>query len=44
MEEHGKDAGDCPRAQDAHEYLKKHQILDLFDNLTAQMIYERPGM
>ena len=28
---------------DAQEYLKNHKILELFDNLTAQLIYERPG-
>ena len=25
------------------EYLKKHRIMELFENLTAQLIYERPG-
>ena len=31
------------RESDAQEYLKKHKIMELFENLTAQLIYERPG-
>lgn len=27
----------------AKEYLRKHKIMELLDNLTAQLIYERPG-
>ena len=27
----------------AQDYLKNHKILELFENLTAQLIYERPG-
>ena len=32
-----------PRKEEAREYLKEHKILELFDNLTAQLIYARPG-
>ena len=32
-----------PRAQEARDYLAKHKILELFDNVTSQLIYERPG-
>lgn len=31
------------KESDAQEYLKKHRIMELFENLTAQLIYERPG-
>lgn len=31
------------KESDAQDYLKKHQIMELFENLTAQLIYERPG-
>lgn len=31
------------KESDAQEYLKKHKIMELFENLTAQLIYERPG-
>ena len=31
------------RESDAQEYLKKHKIMELFENLTAQLIYDRPG-
>ena len=27
----------------AKYYLKKHRITDLFDNITAALVYERPG-
>ncbi|KXJ17422.1 EF-hand calcium-binding domain-containing protein 10 [Exaiptasia diaphana] len=27
----------------AKQYLKRHKIMELLDNLTAQLIYERPG-
>ncbi|XP_020603105.1 EF-hand calcium-binding domain-containing protein 10-like [Orbicella faveolata] len=30
------------KESDAQEYLKKHKIMELFENLTAQLIYERP--
>ncbi|CAH3038970.1 unnamed protein product [Porites lobata] len=30
------------RESHAQEYLKKHKIMELFENLTAQLIYERP--
>ena len=32
-----------PRAQEAREYLAKHRVIELFDNMTSQLIYERPG-
>ena len=31
------------KESDAQEYLKKHKIMELFENLTAQLIYDRPG-
>lgn len=31
------------KESDAQEYLKKHKIMELFENLTVQLIYERPG-
>ncbi|XP_013415242.1 EF-hand calcium-binding domain-containing protein 10 [Lingula anatina] len=40
MASDGKDK--WPRQVDAHEYLKNHRILDLFDNFTAQLIYNKP--
>ncbi|XP_059143112.1 EF-hand calcium-binding domain-containing protein 10-like [Physella acuta] len=30
------------RTVEAQEYLYKHRIMDLFNNLTAQLIYKRP--
>ena len=31
------------REEIAKYYLKKHRITDLFDNITAALVYERPG-
>ena len=31
------------RSEDATEYLEKHRVLELFNNLTSQLIYSRPG-
>ena len=31
------------KESDSQEYLKKHRIMELFENVTAQLIYERPG-
>jgi len=31
------------KEEQAKEYLKTHRIMELLDNLTAQLIYERPG-
>lgn len=31
------------KESDAQEYLKQHRIMELFENLTAQLTYERPG-
>lgn len=28
----------------AEYYLKKHRITELFENLTAALVYERPGI
>ena len=39
----GDDSFPWPRAQEARDYLAKHKILELFDNVTSQLIYERPG-
>ncbi|KAJ8302330.1 hypothetical protein KUTeg_021317 [Tegillarca granosa] len=30
------------RQVEAHEYLEQHRVLDLFDNITSQLIYSRP--
>ncbi|XP_068700906.1 EF-hand calcium-binding domain-containing protein 10-like [Montipora capricornis] len=30
------------KESNAQDYLTKHKILELFENLTAQLIYERP--
>merc|ERR1711976_13900 len=32
-----------PRKQEATEYLQKHKVVELFDNLTAQLIYNEPS-
>ena len=31
------------KESDAQDYLKNHKIMELFENLTAQLIYDRPG-
>ena len=31
------------REQDTKAYLDEHRILDLFNNLTAQLIFKKPG-
>ena len=31
------------REEIAKYYLKKHRITDLFDNITAALVYQRPG-
>ncbi|KAL8575485.1 hypothetical protein ACOMHN_013036 [Nucella lapillus] len=30
------------RVEEADEYLRRHKVLELFNNLTSQLIYERP--
>merc|ERR1712241_612283 len=30
------------RSEEATEYLEKHRVLELFNNLTSQLIYSRP--
>ena len=32
------------RLEETREYLEEHKILELFNNLTSQMIFARPGM
>ena len=39
----GDESFPWPRAQEARDYLAKHKILELFDNVTSQLIYDRPG-
>ncbi|XP_071960824.1 EF-hand calcium-binding domain-containing protein 10-like [Antedon mediterranea] len=31
-----------PRQDEAKEYLEKHKILELFDNITASLVFQRP--
>lgn len=31
------------REQDAAEYLKKHKVIELMDNLTSMLFFYRPG-
>ena len=31
------------RQGEANEYIGKHQIVELFNNLTSLLIYNRPG-
>ena len=31
------------REDDASEYLKNHKILELLNNLTAQLVFNKPG-
>ncbi len=33
-----------PREENAREYLQQHKVLELFNNLTSELIYERPGI
>merc|ERR1711976_796506 len=40
MDEEGKT---WPRKQEASQYLQKHKVVELFDNLTAQLIYNEPS-
>jgi hypothetical protein len=32
-----------PREDEARSYLEKHRILELLDNLTAQLVFHRPS-
>ena len=32
-----------PRKQEATDYLEKHKVIDLLNNLTAQLIYHKPS-
>ena len=29
--------------EEAEQYLKRHKILPLFENITARLVFERPG-
>ncbi len=40
MEE--KEHGASPQEQEALQYLKEHKVVELFENLTAALIYSRP--
>lgn len=31
------------RDVEAREYLEQHRVLELFNNMTSQLIYNRPG-
>ena len=31
------------KERNAEGYIRNHKILELFENLTAQLIFERPG-
>lgn len=37
-------ANNKTREDEATEYLQKHRIIELFNNLTSQLIYQRPGI
>ncbi len=32
-----------PREKEAQNYLEKHKILELFDHITSELIFHRPG-
>jgi len=32
-----------PREGETREYLQTHKVLELFNNLTSQLIFKRPG-
>lgn len=32
-----------PLQKEAREYLEKHKIMELFNNMTSQLIFNRPG-
>ena len=34
---------DTPRCTEASRYLMEHKILELFNNMTSQLMYHRPG-
>ncbi|XP_067937509.1 EF-hand calcium-binding domain-containing protein 10-like [Watersipora subatra] len=38
-----KEQNGNPREKEALEYIKKHKIVELFDNFTAQMLFTRPS-
>ena len=39
----GDEGNSWPRKDEATEYLQKHKILELFNNLTSELMYHRPG-
>ena len=36
-------AASSEKEKQTQEYLKNHRLMELFENLTAHLIYERPG-
>jgi len=45
MERQDSKDGPWPsRDGEAREYLEDHRVLELFNNLTAQLIFNRPGL
>merc|ERR1712141_5631 len=38
----GEEAKTMPREEEARNYLSQHKVLELFDNLTAQLMYTQP--
>ena len=32
-----------PREKDSQTYLEEHKILELFDGITAELVFNRPG-
>merc|ERR1712178_452527 len=38
----GDDVSRWPREQSARDYMGEHKILELFNNLTSQLMYKRP--
>ena len=32
-----------PGKQEAQKYLQQHKVLEMFDNMTSMLIYNRPG-
>ena len=40
---HGQEADENPREAEAWQYLEEHRIHELLNNMTAMLIYARPG-
>ena len=43
MSTDGGDSVQSCRDGDAREYLEKHRIVELLNNMTSQLIFHRPG-